>query len=292
MNKRLNFALILSLILLGKLSGFLKDVLITFYHGISVVTDAYFLSSSISSMLYMAIYAAIPVLVVPLYSRLVMNELISRINRDLSAALSFFFLVSICVAFFVFGSAHYLVILFSGTVDEQVNKLAVNYLSIMALTFGLSTLVSFFNSIQTVNKVVIPSYAVPIVNNSVFCMGLYFFSSAADFDKILMLGILAWIILLVINYLISRKSFSFQRSAAFSLFSYRKFILLFLPAVIAFYIEQINGFVGIYFASELGVGAISVFAYSNKLNMIFLSVFLVFFDCLAISPYCSCFGAR
>jgi putative peptidoglycan lipid II flippase len=51
---------------------------------------------------------------------------------------------------------------------------------------------------------------------------------------------------------------------------------LFLPAVIAFYIEQVNGFVGIYFASELGVGAISVFAYSNKLNMIFLSVFLVF----------------
>lgn len=276
MNRRLNFTLILSLILLGKLSGFLKDVLITFYHGISVVTDAYFLSSSISSMLYMAIYAAIPVLVVPLYSRLVMNELISRINRDLSAALSFFFLVSICVAFFVFGSAHYLVILFSGAVDEQVNKLAVNYLSIMAMTFGLSTLVSFFNSIQTVNKIVIPSYVVPIVNNSVFCMGLYFFSSAADFDKVLMLGILAWIILLVINYLISHKSFSFRRSSAFAFFVDGKFMFLFLPAVIAFYIEQVNGFVGIYFASELGVGAISVFAYSNKLNMIFLSVFLVF----------------
>ncbi|ARS48512.1 hypothetical protein PSMEN_08975 [Ectopseudomonas mendocina] len=206
--------------------------------------------------------------------------------------MSFFFFLSVCMAFFVFGAADWLVDLFSGSINRQVKELTVNYLSIMAVTFGLSTLVSFFNSMQTVNKVVIPSYAVPIVNNSIFCVGLYFFSSAADFDKVLMLGVLAWVILLISNYLISRRGFSFQFGAAFSFFADRKFILLFLPAVIAFYVEQVNGFVGIYFASELGVGAISVFAYSNKLNMIFLSVFLVFFDSVAISSYCRCFGSR
>ena len=276
MSKYWKFILIFLLVFLGKLSGFAKDVLITFYHGVSVVTDAYFLSNSISSVLYMAIYSAIPVLVVPLYARLVASETRTRINRDLSAVVFFFLFVSVCVAIFVFGAAHFLVNLFSGAVDEQVKRLAVNYLSIMAVTFALSTLVSFFNSIQTVNKIVIPSYSVPIINNAVFCMGLFFFSSAADFDKILMLGILAWFILLVINYLISRKSFSFESREAFAFFTDRRFILLFLPAVIAFYIEQVNSFVGIYFASELGLGAISVFAYSGKLNMIFLSVFLVF----------------
>jgi putative peptidoglycan lipid II flippase len=267
---------ILGLIFLGKASGLIKDILITFYHGVSIVTDAYFLSSSIASILHAAIYSAIPMLVVPLYSRLLVSENGARINRELSAAISFFFFLSICIAIFVFGAANSLVNLFSGAIDEKVKGLAVNYLSIMAVTFALSTLVSFFNSIQTVNKVAIPSYAVPIVNNSVFCMGLYFFSSAADFDKILMLGILAWFILLVINYLISRKSFSLEIREALAFFVDGKFILLFLPAVIAFYIEQVNNFVGIYFASELGVGSISVFAYSNKLNMIFLSVFLVF----------------
>jgi putative peptidoglycan lipid II flippase len=161
----------------------------------------------------------------------------------------------------------------------------------MALTFALSTLVSFFNSMQAVDKVVTPSYVVPIVNNLVFCMGLYFFSSVADFDKILMLGVLAWFMLLVINYFISRKSFSFQPGAAFAFFYDRKFILLFLPAVVAFYIEQVNAFVGIYFASELGVGAISVFAYSNKLNMIFLSVFLIFLTA-SLFPRISAVSAR
>jgi len=276
MSKYQGFFYIFLLILFGKVSGFLKDVLITFYQGVSIVTDAYFLSSSISSILHAAIYSSIPILVVPLYSRLLVSSSGVEVNRALSAAASFFFFLSVCIAFFVFGAGNWLVDLFSGSINDQVKELTASYLSIMAVTFALSTLVSFFNSMQTVNKVVIPSYVVPIVNNLVFCTGLYFFSSVGDFYKILMLGILAWLILLIINYLISRKSFSFQPASAFAFFSDRKFILLFLPAAFAFYIEQLNAFVGIYFASELGVGAISVFAYSNKLSMVFLSVFLVF----------------
>jgi putative peptidoglycan lipid II flippase len=276
MNRYWKFIFIFSLILLGKVSGFVKDILITFYHGVSAITDAYFLSNSISSVLYIAIYCAIPVLIVPLYSRLLVEEKRVRINRELSAAMFFLLSLSVCVAVFVFGAAHWLVDLFAGAIDQRVKEFAVSYLSIMTLTFALSTLVSFYNSIQTVNKIVIPSYVVPIVNNFVFCVGLYIFHSAVNFDKVLMLGVLGWGAVLLINYFISRKSFSFEFGAAFAYFTDKKFIFLFLPAVISFYVEQVNGFVGIYFASKLGLGAISIFGYSNKLNMIFLSVFLVF----------------
>ncbi|MFG0806999.1 murein biosynthesis integral membrane protein MurJ [Pseudomonas fluvialis] len=264
------------IILLGKLSGFFKDILITFYHGISSLTDAYFLSNSISSVLYMAVYSSIPIIVVPLYSRLLLSETKDGVARKLSAVVSFFLIVSLCMAFLVLGAASWLVDFFSGEISEQVKKLTVSYISIMAFTFGISTLVSFFNALQTVNKIVMPSYVVPIVNNLVFCFGLYLFSATDDFDKVLMLGVLAWFILLVMNLFVSRKAFSFHMGEVLYCFFDRKFLFLFLPAVFAFYIEQINGFVGVYFASELGVGAISVFAYSNKLNMIFLSVFLVF----------------
>lgn len=276
MKKHWRLIFVFSLILFGKLSGFFKDILMTFYHGVSIVTDSYFLSNSISSLIYMAIYSAIPVLLVPIYSRLSVVGDRSGINKALSAALFFFFFISICIAIFTFGAASWLVEVFSSSADGQVKALAVSYLSIMAVTFAFSTLVSFLNSIQTVDRVVIPSYLAPVVNNFVFCVGLYFFSSDRDFYKILMLGVLAWLLLLMVNCFVSRKQFSFRPGAALSLFSDKSFILLFLPAVIAFYIEQVNGFIGVYFASMLGLGAISVFAYANKLNMIFLSVFLVF----------------
>ncbi|WP_158457654.1 murein biosynthesis integral membrane protein MurJ [Pseudomonas fluorescens] len=276
MSRYKSVILILGLVVLGKATGFLKDLAFTFYHGVSSVTDAYFLANSISAVIYMAIYSAIPVLIVPLYSRLIASGCKRSVNEGLSSGFFFFLVISIFVAVLVFGAAHILVVVFSGDVDGQVRDLASAYLSIMALTFVLSTLVSLFNSIQSVNGVVIPSYIVPVVNNIVFCVGLYFYNSVGDFYRVLILGVFAWFLLVCVNYLMVRKDFVFVKYAAFNFFVDKKFIFIFLPAVLSFYVEQLNGFVGIYFSTELGVGAISVFAYANKLNLIFLSVFLVF----------------
>jgi putative peptidoglycan lipid II flippase len=53
-------------------------------------------------------------------------------------------------------------------------------------------------------------------------------------------------------------------------------VLLLLPAVMSFYVEQANNFVGTYFSTRLETGAISVLGYSHKLSMVILSVFLVY----------------
>ncbi|WP_137885660.1 murein biosynthesis integral membrane protein MurJ [Pseudomonas sp. 2FE] len=276
MSKYWKWFLIVGLIVLGKLSGFLKDVMITFYHGVSPITDAYFLSGSIASLLYMAVYSSIPVLVVPLYSRLRTSELRVAVDKNLTAALSFFLAFSLALAAFVLCAAPYLVDLFAGSVEGGVRGLAIDYLSIMSVTFALSTVVAFYNSVQTVNNSAVPSYVVPVVNNSFFCIGLVLFSAGNDFYKILVLGIFAWLALLFMNYRTVRPWFSLYPKSFFAFFKDKSFLLLLLPAAISFYIEQANGFVGVYFATELGAGAISVFGYSNKLSMIFLSVFLVF----------------
>ncbi|MCQ6258020.1 murein biosynthesis integral membrane protein MurJ [Pseudomonas sp. Q11] len=276
MSRYRSVVVILGLVVLGKATGFLKDLIFTFYYGVSSITDAYFLANSISSVIYMAIYSAIPVLIVPLYSRLMASGCQKSVNAGLSSGIAFFFIISFCITFFVFGCAHLLVTAFSGDVNEQVRDLASVFLAIMALTFVLSTLVSLFNSMQSVNGLVIPSYIVPVVNNVVFCGGLYFYNSAEDFHLVLVLGVIAWFFLVLTNFYIARKYFIFEMQSAFAFFKDKNFIFIFLPAVLSFYIEQVNGFVGVYFATELGLGAISVFAYANKLNLIFLSVFLVF----------------
>ncbi|CAN1599906.1 murein biosynthesis integral membrane protein MurJ [Pseudomonas mediterranea] len=276
MSRYRSVILILGLVVLGKATGFFKDLAFTFYYGVSSITDAYFLANSISSVIYMAIYSAIPVLIVPMYSRLRASGSQANIDTGLSSGVFFFFSISMCIAIVVFSSADLLVAAFSGDVNEQVKDLASMLLSIMALTFVLSTLVSLFNSLQSVNGLVIPSYIVPIFNNIAFCGGLFFYHSVEEFYRVLVLGVFSWLFLVLVNLYISRKYFSFKFTSALRFFSDKGFILLFLPALMSFYVEQLNGFVGIYFATELGVGAISVFAYANKLNLIFLSVFLVF----------------
>ena len=89
MGKVGSFAAIAALIILGKLTGFFKDIVLTFFHGVSVVTDAYFLSNALASLVYMAVYMSIPVLIVPRYAQLLRRADRSEIDRNLSSMLMF-----------------------------------------------------------------------------------------------------------------------------------------------------------------------------------------------------------
>jgi len=266
--------LIIVLIVLGKTSGLLKDVLITYYHGVSLVTDAFFIAASISSLLYAAIYSSISVLVIPLYSRLRANDLRVESDKVLSSVLSFYFLISVGFAVFTFQTAPELVDLFANAMSSDTRELAVDYLSIMSVTFILSPVVGFYNAVQVVNKSVVPTYLAPIVNNVVFSMGLVLFSSAIDFYKVLILGVLAWLVLIFVNYYKVRWSYSYRRPSYFNLINNKVFLIV-MPAILSFYIEQANNFVAIYFSTRLETGSVSILSYANKLNLVLLSVFVV-----------------
>lgn len=268
--------LVFLLVFLGKISGFFKDMLFTYYYGISVITDGYFLANSISSLLYIAVYSAVPVLVVPIYSRLLAAGNRVAADEKLTATLVFFFSISLVLGISVAVFSHGLVELFTGAASAQVKSLAGEYLSIMALTFALSTVVAFLNALQTVNKRSLPSYIVPLVNNLIFCLGLAVFSTSTGLVGVLYLGVVAWLVLLAVNAWSSKSYFSIKVSALGRAFQDTRLLMLFLPAALSFYVEQVNGFVGVFFASQLEAGAISVLGYAGKLNLIFLSVFLVF----------------
>ena len=55
-----NTIILIVLLVLGKATGFLKDLGITYFFGISETTDAFFIATYIASLLYIAVYASIP----------------------------------------------------------------------------------------------------------------------------------------------------------------------------------------------------------------------------------------
>lgn len=264
------------LILLGKLSGFLKDIIFTYYYGVSDVTDGYFLANSISSLLYIAVYASIPVIVVPLYSRLLTNNDQAQTDRDLTRVMIFFLGTSLVLSSLVTFWSEEIVQVFAAGASEEVRGLANDYLKIMALTFALSTVVGFLNALQSVHKRPLPSYIVPLVNNAIFCFGLMILSASHGLREILYLGVVAWLLLVLVNTWSCRYYFSPSVGGGDSSPGFVSMLGVFAPAAFSFYVEQGNNYVGVYFASRLGDGAISILGYAGKLNLIFLSVFLVF----------------
>lgn len=268
--------LIVALIVLSKLSGLLKDVMLTFYQGASSITDAFFLSTSITSLIYMGIYSAIPILVVPAYSRFKGNSPESSSAARVSSGVMLLVGASAALTLLVFATSDWLVRLVAPEADAAVQGLTARYLLIMAISFPISTAVGICNSLQSVDGKISPSYTVPIANNVFFCTGLALFGAGTDFYGVLIFSVLGWASLLVLNGARVKGSFPFSADVLSDRARVREISWIFLPAAFSFYIEQANAFVGTYFASTLPGHAISIWAYAGKLSMLFSSGFLVY----------------
>jgi len=266
--------LILTLIVLGKITGFLKDVVLTYYHGVSAITDAFFLSSSIATVIYMAVFLSIPVVLVPILMKSIQSSG-SVYSHSAFRLLVVFAVISLVFSVGVWFGAEQLVGFFSGELGSVTTELATAYLSIMSVTFFLSTAVSFFNSVQISQKNTLPSYATPIVNNSIFILSIFIFSQYSEFHIVLMFGIFSWFLLLIANVRSVSGYFNRKYFNKDSLNGLIKSSFIMLPAILSIYIEQVNTTISIFFATEVGDGAVTTMFYGNKLNTLFLSVFIV-----------------
>jgi len=262
------------LIALGKLSGFLKDVVLTFFHGVSPVTDAFFLANSISSVLYMAVFLSIPIIVIPYATRnqgSISSEYVEGVSRMFVTYIG----ISLVFSIFIVLYSSELVGLFSGGVDSITKDRTSHYLIIMSATFIFSAAVGFFNSLQLADKNIIPSYLTPVVNNLIFCIGIVIFNDRDEFYVVLILGVVSWIILMLANIKSVKCKFGFGFIGGSSRADYKALFLIMLPAIFTLYIDQVNSVLSIFFAAKIGDGYVTIMNYGNKLNGVFLSVFLV-----------------
>ncbi|MBQ0753731.1 MAG: hypothetical protein KBT87_05595 [Gammaproteobacteria bacterium] len=277
MSLRLGFLGIgILLVLVGKLSGFFKDVFLTYFHGISLVTDAYFIAMSVSSAMYMAIYLSIPIVVVPACARINSSVEQHEAGAHLGAMLWFYILISALCSVAAYCMSGFLIGMLSQSPSAEVARNAELYLSVMGLGFVLSTVLAFINCMKTVDGKVMSSYVVPLVNNSFFCISLILFHGSEQFSYVLWAGVIAWLVLLAFG---GRGLPSLLASGLKGVFAGRldrRFLSVFVSAVSAFYIEQAITVVPIYFSSSLGEGMASAIGYAAKLNLLFLSIFSIF----------------
>lgn len=265
--------LLLCLIISGKLTGFLKDLGMTYFLGVSEVTDAFFLATYISSLLYIAIYASIPLVVVPL-----IPEVEEQKVKQKKIIFTIYFLVSLFLTLFVELFSPLLIDFFSSHPNEMVKNKALSYLKVMAWTFPLSTLVAMCNAKQSVRKFTLLVYSVPIVTNLFFILALILIQDKYDFIFVLWAGVASWVLLLIVNFFVE-----YNRNYKFQLNIRLKEVILEFPAALSLifsttlilFIEQFNLYISVYFLSDFGDGAISIYTYANKLNLLILSTSLL-----------------
>ena len=263
---------IVALIILGKLSGFFKDVLLTYFYNIGLETDALFLTTYIASLLYIALYSSISIVIIPKCLDTLKNK--SPIKELYSLYVAYIVLsIILTIATIVYSKN--IVSLFNSNNNTEIIDLSSNYLQLMALTFPLSTIIGILNSLQTVKNKLTLVYLTPVVNNFLFCIALFMFHEMKDFYYVLIAGLFSWCLLLFINIsfeVISLRKV-FKRLSKIRI-SKRSFFVLGLASLFVF-IEQVNSFIPIYFISMSEEGSITLYTLASKLNFLILSVSLL-----------------
>ncbi|MDF4510836.1 lipid II flippase MurJ [Vibrio parahaemolyticus] len=264
--------LIILLIFIGKVSGLGKDVLTTAFFGVSLDTDAFFLSTYISSLLYIALYGSISLVIVPAYQSYRDGEIV---KGNLNFAIVLLFLASMVLSVISYVFAAFIVDFFYSGESEHMLLMSSEYLKLMVITYPLSTCVGILNAISSVKSKPIYVYINPVFNNISFCVLVYAFSDGGSFEPILIGAIFTWLIILCVNFIGSGNFIVHILDLCKHVKPSSSLLFVSSVSIIFALAEQIINFSPIYISSFFGDGAISYYSLASKLTLLFLSLSLL-----------------
>lgn len=278
MNRNIKIMFLILLIIIGKITGLSKELLLSYNYGASEITDSFFIANSIASLLYASLYMAVPAIIIPYYTKLSDKLNNSNCTTELYSMFQSFVLLSIILSVAAFIFSDVLINFSFPKISARTARDSSLFLKVVSLTFSFSTIVAFFNAIQVVNGNKLLSFVVPVVNNITFIVSILIFSCADDFIYVLFAGLFAWVLQSVLNAYYAKGIVLFSLTCSFPLLTKKSILVVFIPLLSSYYIEQANSYISIFFASGLGNGAVSHINYANKINLIVISIFIVFLN--------------
>lgn len=268
-NKNLGIAWFLIIVLLGKLTGFFKDLSIAYYLGIDQIVDSYFVSVYVAGLFYAGVSAAVPLLILPEANK---DNQTDRENGLLKSIFSIMF-VTVMISIILFYFSYHVSEFFLKESSVYSINSASHFIKIASLTFPLSAITLMATSIRLANGEKIPANSLALINNSIFIISIAIWNRPDELIYALYMTIVGWIMMVLMYG--KPLHFVFNNLKKFSKhFSFYECKKVFSISKI-FYIDQIIPAISLYFAAQLGQGSASLFSYSNKLFMLYITLSLV-----------------
>lgn len=255
------------LTLLGKLLGFVRELLLSYYYGASGLVDAYLISQTIPGTIFQFVGVGLATCFIPIYYR-VKRERDDQVanlfvNRILTATLGFTSIVIIIVLLFT----PYVVKLFASGFEGQTLEYAIWFTRIVIVGLFCSSFIYVFSSyLQANNRFNVVSFASVI--NGIIIIASIILSSCIGFwvliaGSILSLGIQALFLWFPTKSMGLKIHFDFKMNDEYGIC----FLKIMIPVVLGVSVTEINTLIDRSLASNLAVGGISALSYANSLVM-------------------------
>jgi len=261
-----NIGLLMIIIIISKLFGMFRDVVLANYYGTSNISDAYLIASSVPTLLFYFIGHALSTAYIPMYNKVKKDKGISAANKYTSNIINISLLIctGIIVLLLIFPTQ--IVKLFAVGFDNETAALASRFIRYSALSLYFMVLVNVGNGFLQINDNFIVPAAISIPQNLAIIATIVLSTTLGIMT--MGWGILAAKILEFLLILPFIKMNEYKHSAVIDIQdqSVRETLYVVVPIIIGVGVSQINNAISKSIASTISEGAISALSYASIIN--------------------------
>jgi len=265
--KDMNFIIIALIILTfaSRIMGLIREITLAYFYGASAISDAYFISIAIPTVIVTFIFTSIASSFVPTYQKLAPDDDHRNIFTNKVIGLALLLSLAVLIVSFIFTPR--IVPLFTSGFDYQARNLTIGFtrITIFAIIFlGMNQVILSY--MQVKEKVLLASLSGLPFNLMAI---LFIFISVHTEIHLLAVGILLAMGLQTLFLLFLAHLQGFRLKPRFTLndSTVRSLIILTMPMILANAVEQIGVVVEKNIASTFGAGGVSALVYASRVIM-------------------------
>ena len=265
--------IIIILTFISKVLAFLGEISLAYFFGTSSQTDAFLVAFSIPTIIFELISSGILNGYIPIYNQIKKDQLDNDTQKFTNNFINITLILSFFTFIFLFLFSPYLVKLFSWGFNSETLKMATFYTEILLFSIFPIILFSIFSGYLQVNQKFITIALANIPPNLMYVIAVYLAYKSKNFTLLVIISsliVFVQFIFLVPSIIKSRYKYSFQINLKDK--NLYNLLRLSIPIIVGTSLEQINLLVDRTMASKLGIGAITILNYSNRLNMAIYSL--------------------
>jgi putative peptidoglycan lipid II flippase len=266
--------LLMVITLLSKISGFARDISLSYVYGASEISDIYLIALTIPGVIFGFIATGITTSYIPVYTQ-INKENKHQADNFTSTIINLVIIISTVIVFFIFIFASSIVKIFAIGFTGDTLNLATTFTRISIFEIFFSGIVCVLVGYLQFKRSFIVPVLVGIPLNLVIIISILI---SAQLDPLVLpIGyVLAAVaqILFLIPFL-KKQNFKYTTSFNYKNKYIKQFVILSIPVILGTSVNQLNMLVDRTIASNLVVGGISALNYANHLNLAIQGVFVL-----------------
>lgn len=268
MKMRKTILVILIFTLVSKGLGFSRELLLSYYYGISNISDAYLISLLVPSTIFGFVVLGLTAGYIPIYS-------LAKENDNDEVALSFTnniitFLIIInlvfCISTWIYTQE--ILKIFASGLEGETLKQAIIFLRITIFSILFTGIIGIISGYLQIYKMQIITAAIGIPLNITILLSI---KISAEYSNIYFLP-LGYVIGTISQFLFLiifawKKKFKYRLIIDFKDKYTKKIFKMSIPVILGLSVNQINVLVDTTLASKIMIGGVSSLTYANNLNL-------------------------